>query len=795
MKRRIKVGYEGRSEELEVNQPEGEPVPWDAASQLSQVGQPTPRLEAIAKVTGRARFTHDISLPGMLIARVLRSPLPAARLVSVDLEEAYGLDGVRAVWSESAGKRIFYAGQEVAAVAADSAAIAEAALALIDVKYQPLPFVVDALAAQQPGAPAVFGRAGAAPGGERPAERAAERAVPEPDDEVPGARFKLEGNVRTMIVSEPPGVDIDRAFAEAAVVVENTFRTQVQTHAALETHGAVAWWQGDELTLWCSTQAAFAVRDQVAVALRIPRDRVRVLCEHVGGGFGAKFDAGPHTLIAARLARDAQAPVKLMLSRHEEHLCTGNRPDSVQWLKLGARQDGTLVALHLRSYGATGVGTGAGVGGPARTLYRIKSFRTEESDVFINAGPAQPFRAPGHPQGIFALEQSIDELAGVLGMDPIDLRKRNLRNPVQIAELERITAGPLSIITAGGVAKRASVWQSRARVGQSRGPIKRGMGLACGLWYRIVSRGVQVQIDVHSDARIEVKCGAVDIGTGTRTLIALVAAEELSLPLSSITVRLGDTSLPHGPAAGGSTSATSVAPAVRSAALQARRRLLEIAGRLLEADPGELLLRDGMISVRRDLGGGISLAQVCTRIPGEKLSVLASRPPDFEGRYELTGGVQIAEVEVDTRTGQVRVLRVTAIHDCGRVLNPLTAVSQINGGILQGISYALLEDRVIDRPSGLVLNADLEAYKILCAVDVPEISPVLFATSPGWNTTGAIGLGEPPIVPTAAAIANAIENAIGLRIRELPITPERVLAALEAAAETVPLEDPKGIVE
>src|SRR5262249_35506815 len=355
--------------------------------------------------------------------------------------------------------------------------------------------------------------------------------VPPPRRVPSGAEVTHGGNVRTIVATQPPGVDIGKALAQAEVLVEGTYRTQVQTHSALETHGTVAKWEGDHLTLWSSTQGTFATRDQIAEALHLPKDRVRVLCDFMGGGFGAKLNAGPYSVIAARLARDARAPVKLMLDRKEEHLATGNRPDSAQWLKLGAKRDGTLVGLHLKSYGTPGVGTGAGVSGPARAIYKIPALRTEESDVFTNAGEARPFRAPGHPQGCFALEQAMDELAEKLGMDPLALRKKNLKNPVQVAEVERGAA-------------LCQAWRGRGRPGAAKGVVRRGVGVACGVWYHNVNPATQVQIDIHNDGRVEVKNGAQDIGTGTRTLMAQVAAEEMGIPLDLVTVRLGDTSLP-----------------------------------------------------------------------------------------------------------------------------------------------------------------------------------------------------------------------------------------------------------
>src|SRR5262249_53037095 len=565
--------------------------------------------------------------------------------------------------------------------------------------------------------------------------------VPPPRRVPSGAEVTHGGNVRTIVATQPPGVDIGKALAQAEVLVEGTYRTQVQTHSALETHGTVAKWEGDHLTLWSSTQGTFATRDQIAEALHLPKDRVRVLCDFMGGGFGAKFNAGPHTVIAARLARDARAPVKLMLLRHEEHLCTGNRPDSVQWIKLGAKKDGTLVALHLKSYGTPGVGTGAGVGGPARSLYNVKSMRIEESDVFTNTGEAQPFRAPGHPQGCFALEQAMDELAEKLGMDPLALRKKNLANPIQLGEVDK-------------AAQRVGTkWARRGKPRSSPGPKKLGIGVACGLWYKTVNPSTQVQIDIHDDGRVEVKNGAQDIGTGTKTYMAQITAEELGIPLDLVTVHMGDTTLPVGPGSGCSTTTPAIAPPLRSAAHQAREHMLELAARQLKLDSDELTIADGRIQAIRDLARSLSWKQVAAKIAG-KLTVLASRAGEYESFQNQTGGVQVAEVEVDVETGVVRVLRVTAIHDCGRPLNTLTAESQVNGGVIQGVSYALYENRQLDRTTGRMVNPNLESYKILGAPDCPEIDGVLVEVSNAGNNAGVAGLGEPTTVPTCAAVAN-----------------------------------------
>src|SRR5579883_1656215 len=322
------------------------------------------------------------------------------------------------------------------------------------------------------------------------------------------------------------------------------------------------------------------------------------------------------------------------------------------------------------------------------------------------------------------------------------------------------------------------VWKERGRKSKQSGTVKSGVGLACGVWYKIVSTATQAQIDVHDDGRVEVLNGAQDIGTGTRTVMAQVAAEELGLSLDAITVKLGDTDWPIGPGSGGSCTAASIAPAVRTAAYQVKRKLLSLAAKTLKTTIDDLEMKRGSVASKKDHSKSLSWKQLAARIPGGKLSVVADRSHDYQALSELTGGVQIAEVEVDTATGSVRVKRVSAVHDFGRPINRMTAESQINGGIIQGVSYALFEDRVLDEKTGRMVNPDLESYKIATVNDCPEIDVTILEVFNGGNATGTVGLGEPPTVPTAAAIANAVADAIGVRVLELPITPARVLAAL-----------------
>jgi xanthine dehydrogenase YagR molybdenum-binding subunit len=488
----------------------------------------------------------------------------------------------------------------------------------------------------------------------------------------------------------------------------------------------------------------------------------------MGGGFGAKFGAGVYGVMAARLAKKANLPVWLMLDRKEEHLCSGNRPNSVQNYTIGANNDGILKAVKLIAYGTAGVGTGAGAGGPAKNLYRPEMVYTSESDVFINAGPGAAFRAPGHPQGTFAFEQAIDEIAYKIGIDPLEFRIKNTTfDEVRQYELKR---GAEKI----GWAKRSK------RVNSDNGPIKRGIGVANSVWYYFYSGGHIITITVAKDGSVQLLNGAQDIGGGITTVLAMVTAEELGLNVEDINVKFGDTNLGQGPASGGSVTTASLTPAARKAAYAAKIKMFEIAAPLLNTDVNNLSLSNGKIFKINEPSNSLTWKQVASNIKGSQLTVVGERINDsrVDGVHWWISGVQFVDLSVDVETGIVNINKIVAIHDCGRPMDRLTLESQIHGGVIQGISYALYEDRILDQNTGVMVNPNLEQYKIAGIFDVPEIDCEVVDFNQGQNASGAVGIGEPATIPTSAAIANAIYHAIGVRVRELPMTPDKILNAL-----------------
>lgn len=758
-------GYTLRQEARQI--PASQPPVLPVNSDLKYIGKSPHRWDAHAKVSGGARYTADVQLPGMLYAKFVNSALPHAKIISVDTTEAEKLPGVKGVYvirhllggavlrdpalDQSSYPIVRYAGQPIAAVAATYPHIAEEAARLVKVQYDPMPFVVDMNKAREPNAPQVFpgpaDQAGSAGGGGGP------HGVPQ------------TGNVHGPAVRKHG--DVEQAFKDSDVVVESKYTTQVQTHSALETHGVVADWKPDMLTVWASTQGTASVREELAAFFNLPKSQVRVITEYMGGGFGAKFGAGNPGVVAASLSKQTGAPVRLMLDRKEEHLSVGNRPSSDQTLRIGAKKDGSITAIQLISYGTAGCGTGAGCAGPATNLYKWATLHTEENDVFINAGPAAAFRAPGHPQGAFALEQTIDELAGKLNMDPIDLRDKIDENPVRRVERQ--------------IVRESALWKSRnPRPNADKGPIKRGVGLSQSVWYRFINMNSAAEVRVHKDGSVEVMSAVQDIGTGIKTVLAQVLAEQFGVPPEQVAVKIGDTNYPIGPNSGGSVTTASLTPAVRDAAWQAAQKFLASIAPSYNTTPDDLVLTDGEVRSKSGKFQPVSFRRAAAKMNTDEVSAQAKRIPDYDkGHYDTYGGVDVAEIEVDTETGLIQVKKIFAVHDCGRPMNPLQVTNQINGGLIQGISYTLYEHRLLDPNHGLMVNPNLEEYKIAGSQDIPELHVQLVDSYIGQSSTDASGIGEAAgVMSAAAAIGNAFHNATGVRIRTTPMTPAVVLAAL-----------------
>ncbi len=750
---RTRVELEGRMTE-ELALVEGKDLPgW--IGERSIVGARTTRIDGVQRVTGQARYTQDIALPGMLHARFVRSPHARARVVRVDDARALELRGVRAVlhrWNAPKAafrgeetifrKEVRFVGEEVAAVCAESEEIADAATRLLDVEYEVLPHVVDL-----------------------------EDAI---SDRAP--RLDEQGNVSES-GSHTRG-DAERALHDADAVVDATYRTSTQLHNSLETHGAVAQWDGERLTVWESTQHVFGVREGLHLALELPYSRIRVICEYMGGGFGSKGGAGKYTIAAALFAKQLGAPVRCVYTREEENLAAGNRSATLQRIRVGWKggRTGRLSGLEHISYSNSGQGRWvADPTGPTNTLYRIDDLSTKSYRVVTNAGSLSAFRAPGYVEGTFALESALDELADRVRVDPLVLRRRHATNVDPVMGLRYTQKRLLDCYRVG--AKEIG-WPARKRGGTSGSTHdrRRGIGMASQIWFGGGGPPAFATVHLNPDGTAVVRSGTQDIGTGTRTILAQICAEELGVGVRDIRVDIGDTDAPYGPISAGSLTLASVGPAVRLAAADAREQLLGAAAGVLEVSKSELRVEGGRIVGN---SAQITIEEIFDQLKNYTVIGRGSRFPNPSEMALNTFGAQFVQLEVDIGTGEVFLEKIVAVHDIGRVVNPLTATSQVEGGIIQAIGFALTEQRVLDRASGRVLNADLEEYKVPTVRDVPPIF-VRFVDVPDRraNNLGARGLGEPPMIPTAAAIANAIANATGARVRTTPMTPDRVMAAL-----------------
>jgi xanthine dehydrogenase YagR molybdenum-binding subunit len=734
---RTEKEVEGRFEEVWLVVDEDALDQWPAGPRTI-VGRDAVRKDAPERVRGEARYTADLQPPGMLHTAILRSPHAHARVRRIDLSRAAAAPGVHAVLGPGEARGLAeeagYVGAAVAAVAADSFAHAQRALRLIDVDWEELEVVLDP---------------------EQAVER--EQLTTEP------TRYERG--------------DFERALERADVVVEGTYRTSVVLHNSMETHQSVCEWVGDTLTVYLSTQYVWGIRDEIATALDIPADRVRVVCEYMGGGFGSKNDAGDYTYAAIELAKRTGRPVRAALTRREENTAAGNRNATIQKLTVGARSDGTIVALGGEFVNAVGwSGWSAMTEGPLQMLYACENVRTVRYGAKINTPPMKAFRAPGFVEGTFGLECLIDELAAKLDVDPLELRRRNYANDND--------GKPYSSKNLKACYELAqSQWDRRDEVrARSTGAWKHGVGMASQIWFGGGGPPSYAWIRVGSDGRAQVVTAMQDIGTGSRTAMAQIAAEELGFPLDRVEVSLGDTSRgPFASISAGSSTIPSMGPAVRAAAADAKRQLLEIAAQRHHLEERVLDIVDGNV-VSADGNLNTPVQKLVEVLEDAQILGKGARGPNPTGMSVLTFGILVVEVAVDVETGEVRVDRVYAAHDVGRIVNTLGARSQVEGGIIQGIGHTLSEQRLHDPATGRILTTTLDAYRMPTIADVPEIVAE-FVDAPDEHLTnlGSKGLGEPPIVPIAAAIANAIRDATGADVHELPISREEMLRALREA--------------
>ncbi len=759
----------------------------------SVVGKNLRKVEGVKLVTGRAAFTDDIQLPGMLIGKILPSPHAHARIRKIDARAARALPGVHAVltWEDvprvphtTAGQawpepspydtylldnKVRFVGDRVAAVAAETRAIAEEALRLIEVDYEVLPAVLDMEAAVQPGAPIIHDEADST--------------------NIYDASRNIAGHI-----SKELG-DIAEGFRQSDLIFEREFRTQRQQHCPLEPHITISWLDPDNrLVIRSSTQVPFHSRRQVAMILQIPVQRVHVIKPRIGGGFGGKQEMLLEDICGA-LALATRRPVKIEFTRAEEFFMARSRHPQILRMKMGVKRDGTIIASQLKvlattgAYGSHATTVQGNTGSKVLPLYRAPNMLFECDIVYTNAPVAGAFRGYGCPQGFFAQETVVDEIAHELGLDPIEFR---LKNAIRLGDTDELSAvlgegrkGLPRLVRSCGLPEcmqrgaEAIDWANkRSRVNDPASHLKRGVGVAATMQGSGIA-GVDwasALLKMSEDGSFHLLAGAADVGAGADTVLAQIAAETLGVTLDKITVTTGDTDFtPFDVGAYASSTTIISGGAVKKAAEKVREQVLSVASRMLEVPADSLECRDNLVS--SPCGKSVTMTEVAMRaMYKEKVQIMdgashfnTDSPPPF--------CVTFAEVEVDTETGKIKVLNLVSAVDPGVAINPMQAEGQVEGAAAQGLGFALTEEMVLDS-SGRMVNPNFLNYKMFGPQDLACLKTILVETHEPLGPYGAKSISEVPINGPAPAVANAVFNAIGVRLRKLPMRPEDVLQAL-----------------
>jgi xanthine dehydrogenase molybdenum-binding subunit len=732
-----------------------------AQKEYSIVGKRTPRIDAFERVTGQAQYTGDIQLPNMLYGRVLRSPHPHARIMSIDTSKAEKLAGVKAIihhenakvpWSSGGhthqrfifNNPVRYVGDPVAAVAATDRHIAEEALGLIEIQYEKLPHVLDPNAALKPDAPKI----------------------------TPQGNLSVGNGAFSAPIAETWG-DLEKGFAEADKIFEDTYFTKHVNNAQLERRVSLAKWDAGKLTVFASTQGVANARTDIAKDFGLPLSRVRVVCKYMGGGFGNKNQAQDYDYMAAMLAKVSGQPVKVEFTREDDYIGMHGRWSSEQHYKIGVKKDGTITAVSLDAVTNMGAYRKQSGNLSGTDFYQIPNFKKDIRPVHTNTVVAANYRAPAYPQSVFGFASFLDQIAYELGINPLEMFQKNRIQKYK--SKTPFTSNYLNECISEGATRIG--WNEKwHKAGASTGPIKHGIGMALGGYPFRPGLGAAT-IRVNSDGTAHVLVGVTDIGTGAKSTMAIIAAEALGIPLNQIQLTNGDTDVtPYSVGESGSRTTPFTGPAVIAAAEDVRRQIFMVAARQLKVPAEELDLRDGQVFVKTDPSQTIPLGRALER-SGELIGRATTNPTfkDYEGK---SFAAHFAEVEVDTWTGHVTITRYIAAHDSGTIINRLPAESQIKGGVVQGIGMAFSEELLIDPVTGIPVNPNYRDAKVPTHLESPEVE-VLFIEHPDpFGPFGGKVVGEPPITPAVATIANAIFNATGKRFKELPITPDKIVRAV-----------------
>ena len=758
-----------------------------STEEYSVVGTRPIRHDGPDKVMGRARYAADIHLPGMLHGKILRSPHAHARIRSIDPSRALALPGVKAVVTSAdlpevsaevadqeegatvnygfysrnvmAREKALYQGHAVAAVAATSPHMAEEALALLDVDYEVLSPVLNALDAMEDGAPILHDRLLTM---SSPAMRS-------------GGWGNVEDGLQTNIANrfEFRMGDVEQGFKEAELVLEQEYHTKPVHQGYIEPHSATAQWNSDDtVTIWASSQGHFALRDHTSTLLGLPVSKVKIIPMEIGGGFGGKGQGGCYLEpVAAALARKSGQPVKITMSRTEVFHGTGPTSGTQITVKMGVTNAGKITAAEAHLVFEAGAFPGSPVPSGCRTIfgpYDIPNVYIEGLDVVINSQKSAAYRAPGSPPAAFASESLVDEICGRIGMDPIEFRLINAS-----AEGTRQAAGP-TYRRIGMVEVLQAAQQHPHLAARLEGP-NRGRGIAAGAWFNGTGPA-SATASVNSDGTISLVEGSPDIG-GSRAAMAMHAAEVLGIPATDIKPSIADTdSIGYSSGAGGSGVTFKMGTAVYQAAEDVRNQLIERAATIWDVNKADVEFANGELSHKEDPELKITLKQIARRLNATG-GPIVGRATANPGGVGNAFGLHIVDVEVDPETGKVDILRYTALQDVGKAIHPSYVEGQIQGGVVQGIGWALNEEYFVDH-EGEMLNSSFLDYRMPTSLDLPMIDTVIVEVPNSGHPFGVRGVGEVPLVPPMGAVANAIANAIGVRTNHLPMTPGALLETL-----------------
>jgi xanthine dehydrogenase YagR molybdenum-binding subunit len=704
---------------------------WPEEGKRSLIGKRISRVDGPDKVSGRAKYTFDINRPGMLFGKILRSPYAHAKITKIDISAAEKMPGVKKVTiMQKEGAEILWAGADIVFVAAVDEPTAIDAVRAIKVEFEKLPHFVN----------------------ERDLEK------------VPA------GNRRPP--SEQSNGEPDAAFKEAEVTVEGIYGNEVITHCCLESHGIVAEWEGDNLLVHPSTQALSGNTTEYAKLNNIPAANVHLKMDHIGGGFGSKFPVDPWGAEAVRVSRSVEGkPVKIMLERDAELMVAGSRPSAYARVKVGAKKDGTIVAWESESWGSGGPG-GAN-SPPYPYVFGIPNRKTKHNSISTNVGPQRAWRAPNHPQAALITMGALEDLAAKVGMDPLDFFIKNIELTGARANVYKE-----ELLKAAEMIEWKKNWRPRGEgASGSTKTVKRGLGLSIHTWQG-TPHASDCDVTIHPDGAVDVKLASQDLGTGTRTAIGIVAAETFGLPFEAVKVHIGDNKLPPSGGSGGSTTIGGVSSSTRRGSVDALNELLAKVAPAMNTTPDKLEAVGGKIQVIGDPSKSMTWKQACAKLGTQPITARGKQPGKETLAVGGVGGAQMADVSVDIETGIVKMNKFVAVQDCGLIIDMKTAESQVYGAMIMGVCYSLYEEKIMDDQTGRMLNPNMEFYKLAGLADIGEFK-VHMMTGKGYDERGVIGLGEPPTNSPGAAISNAVANAIGVRVPNIPLTPDRVLAALE----------------